>query len=133
MKGREVCMGIQSKDALPAQKAIEEKPIALNENISKGSESKNPMWLLRNVGRIAKNTFTNPKMQIYGAAGMAAAGCTLAILLKEPNISGVIGGIVTGVEGLPQALLSFQRIINSSNFIFSSQGCACSLFNESPL
>jgi MtN3 and saliva related transmembrane protein len=102
-------MGTQSKGTLPAQKAVGERPIAANDNASKGSESKNPMRFLRNAGRMAKNTFTNPKVQIYGAAGIAAASCTVAALLREPNISGTMGGIITGVDCLPQALLSFKR------------------------
>jgi MtN3 and saliva related transmembrane protein len=99
-------MGIQSDKAPPTQKATE--PIATNENASEASESKNVMSFLRSVGSFAKRTFTNPKVQIYGAAGIAAASCACAVLLREPNISGTIAGIGTGVEGLPQAIQSFR-------------------------
>ena len=66
------------------------------------------MGFLRRAGRITKNVLSNPTVQIYGAAGIAAASITAAVLLKEPNISGTIAGIGTGIEGFPQAVQSFK-------------------------
>ena len=106
MDDRDVCMGIQSDKAPPTQKATE--PIAIDENASKVSESKNVRSFLRGVGNAAKKTFSNPTVQIYGAATLAAATCACAVLLREPNIAGTVAGIGTGIEGLPQAIQSFK-------------------------
>ena len=99
-------MGMQSKEPLPAQKAIE-GPIAAIDAPKRG-ESNNFMGFLRGAGRISRNALANPKVQLYGAAGFAAASCACAVLLKEPNISGTIAGIGTGIEGLPQAIQSYR-------------------------
>ena len=101
-------MGIQPKQALPAQKAIEGRPIAANDALPKAGESRNMMGFLRGAGRATKKTLANPTVQLYGAAGFTVASVACAVLLKEPNISGTIAGIGTGIEGLPQAIQSFR-------------------------